>query len=799
MDQAQSLLYQLFMRLWGVKGSLRYRIAAAMCAGLLIPAIIGGFAVTSLKQVQMRKDLESYLNDKVVLLANSLVNPVWNYDTDSVRTIVDAVFFDPQVVRVTVTTLADTTTPFFKREQPGVQRENVLGVRQLLVRDGELIGMLELEIDDNVMQHAFQETRRIYSVLFFVQFVIALGLVILAIRRWVLKPLSALSDFSDQLASGNLEGSLSWRRSDEIGQLALQMDRMRQKLRTAFADQRAILDNVQAGVLFVQDNVIQFANQRAEHIFGYGPGQLCGQSARALHLSDHEYQIFAERTAIKLNSGTASFFEEEICLKRFDGLSFWAWVRGSVLYAGEPIAGQIWVVSDITLRKEAENQINNLAFYDPLTGLPNRRLLLDRLQQQIVAHARTSGNGALFFIDLDNFKTLNDMYGHGIGDLLLQQVAIRLTKCVRESDTVARLGGDEFVVMLDNLSKNFHEAGDQARIVGEKIIEAITQPYLLDSYECNSSPSIGITIFSGESANERMVEELLKQADIALYQAKAAGRNTLRFFDQEMQAKVMERALMEMDLREALGNQQFHLYYQAQVGRDGLLGAEVLLRWIHPERGMVSPAQFIPLAEDTCLILPVGTWVLETACAQLAVWAKRPETAHLVIAVNVSALQLRHRDFVQQVWNALEKTGADPHRLKLELTESQLANDVESIIAKMTVLKRLGVGFSIDDFGTGYSSLAYLKRLPLDQLKIDQSFVRDILIDPNDAAIAGMVITLAKSLGLSVIAEGVETEAQRDFLAELGCHNAQGYLFSRPLPLPEFEAFCARQLQASEQ
>ncbi|MDP2021882.1 MAG: bifunctional diguanylate cyclase/phosphodiesterase, partial [Hydrogenophaga sp.] len=386
--------------------------------------------------------------------------------------------------------------------------------------------------------------------------------------------------------------------------------------------------------------------------------------------------------------------------------------------------------------------------------------------------------------DLDNFKTLNDTLGHDKGDLLLQRVAQRLVFCVREGDTVARLGGDEFVVMLEGLSENPDEAATQAETVGEKILATLNQPYRLAGYENRSTPSIGVTLFSGHQTS---IDELLKQADLAMYQSKTAGRNTLRFFDPAMQAMVSERAALEVDLREAVRQQQFVLYYQPQVVEDGrLTGAEALLRWQHPRRGLVSPAEFIPLAEETGLILPLGHWVLETACAQLATWANQPKTAQLSLAVNVSANQLHQADFVDQVLAVLSRTGANAKRLKLELTESLLVSDVEKTIAKMAALKAHGVGFSLDDFGTGYSSLSYLKRLPLDQLKIDQGFVRDILIDPNDAAIAKMVVALADSLGLAVIAEGVEIEAQRDFLAHLGCHAYQGYLFSRPLPLDEF-------------
>ena len=446
---------------------------------------------------------------------------------------------------------------------------------------------------------------------------------------------------------------------------------------------------------------------------------------------------------------------------------------------------------NITERKAAEDRIQSLAFSDSLTGLPNRRLLIERLKHALGAATRHQRQGALLLIDLDDFKTLNDTLGHDQGDLLLQQVAIRLRACVRQTDTVARLGGDEFIVLLEDLSEVDQEVATRAMAMGEKVIAALNQPYQLGGSSHHSTASIGVTLFDGKQLES--TEEPLKQADLAMYQAKAAGRNTLRFFDPQMQAIVSARAAMEVNLREALAQQQFQLHYQPQVRDPGLVtGVEALIRWNDPRRGTVSPAEFIPLAEETGLILPLGQWVLESACKQLAQWAGQSAMAHLTVAVNVSARQFRQSDFVKQVMDTLQRTGANPRRLKLELTESMLLNNVEDVIAKMGALNGMGVGLSLDDFGTGYSSLAYLKRLPLEQLKIDRGFVRDILVDTNDAAIARMVIALAETMGLSVIAEGVETEAQRSFLAGLGCHAYQGYLFSKPVPAGELEAFVNR-------
>ena len=434
--------------------------------------------------------------------------------------------------------------------------------------------------------------------------------------------------------------------------------------------------------------------------------------------------------------------------------------------------------------KAAHDEIRNLAFFDPLTGLPNRRLLLDRLRQTLAVSVRSNRKRALLFVDLDDFKTLNDTLGHHIGDLLLQEVARRILATIREADTVARLGGDEFVVLLQELSEVAEEAAAQAKTVAEKILATLHLPYLLDGRECRSSSSIGITVFGSPQSS---TNEVLQQADIAMYQAKAAGRNTLHFFAPALQAAVNARAKMEEDLRQAIKTNDFQLYYQAQVDRGILIGAEALVRWHHPKRGLLAPDEFIPLAEQTGLILSLGDWVLETACKQIAEWAVRKSTSHLTVAVNISARQLLNPDFVKNVLAIVKRTGANPHNLKLELTESMFVEDLEDVVAKMTTLKSHGLRFSLDDFGMGYSSLAYLRRLPLDQLKIDQEFVRDILEDPSSSAIAQSIISLSRAMGLSVIAEGVETAGQRDYLARLGCHSFQGFLFSGPLPVEEFQ------------
>jgi diguanylate cyclase (GGDEF)-like protein/PAS domain S-box-containing protein len=471
---------------------------------------------------------------------------------------------------------------------------------------------------------------------------------------------------------------------------------------------------------------------------------------------------------------------------RSDGSFMWVSISGAPIFDSNGVfKGYRGTGTDISDRKRAEADIERLAFYDALTGLPNRRLLIDRLHQALEFSSRRITHGALLFIDLDNFKVLNDTSGHHMGDELLKQVAERLAQCVRSTDTVARLGGDEFVVMLEDIGEGPEEAGAQAELVGRKVLAALNQEYALDGQRHHSSPSIGVTLFF---QHLHSLEELLKRADLAMYQAKAAGRNTLRFYDPEMQAAATARAALEVDIRESLQRDEFVLYYQPVVDENEVTsGVEALLRWKHPVRGQVSPAEFIPVAEQTGLILQLGQWVMNKACVQLANWARDPCTSDLTIAVNVSARQFRQPEFTSQVKELLRVSGAAPQRLKLELTESLLLSDVDDAIRKMEELQSVGVRFALDDFGTGYSSLSYLKRLPLDQLKIDQSFVRDVLVDPNDAAIARTILNLAQSLDLGVVAEGVETQGQFDFLLQSGCKAFQGYLFGRPVPVEQLK------------
>jgi diguanylate cyclase (GGDEF)-like protein/PAS domain S-box-containing protein len=530
--------------------------------------------------------------------------------------------------------------------------------------------------------------------------------------------------------------------------------------------------------------VYTYVSRQSTAVKGYSPEDLIGHTPIEFmpvediqSVSEIVNHAIASKSAFKLQHRDITH----------TGNVMWEEVSGIPFYNDQgEVIGLRGTGMNITERRIAEEEIHSLAFYDVLTKLPNRRLLMDRMHTALSVSARNHQYGSVLFLDMDRFKNLNDTQGHDYGDLLLVEVAKRIQSCVREIDTVARLGGDEFVILLDEIDGHAEEASRKVAMIAEKIRERLTVPYQLKDIEYHSSPSIGVSLYCGK---EESAVALLKHADMAMYQAKESGRNAVRFFSPAMQLAVETHAALEADLRHAVTNHQLHLHYQIQVDYDGhALGAEALIRWIHPTRGMVSPAQFIPIAEETSLILEIGNWVLDTACRQLSLWKQREMTRELTIAVNVSAQQFKQHDFVATIATALRIHNIEAAQLKLELTESVVLNDVKDVVAKMHALKALGVGLSLDDFGTGYSSLSYLKQLPLDQIKIDQSFVRDIATDPNDAVMVQTIIDLAKNFRLNVIAEGVETDIQLGFLRAHGCMAYQGYFFSKPVAIDQLEA-----------
>jgi len=612
------------------------------------------------------------------------------------------------------------------------------------------------------------------------------------LTRNMTRPLNLLSASMGRAQRGESQVRVEPGGPKDIAEMAHAFNNMMSVLeeREAALSIAAIAFETDEGMLVTDENgLIIRVNQAFSRLTGYSAGEAIGKNPSMLK-SDRQNLEFYQRMWASLRQDNS--WQGEIWNQRKNGEVYPEWLNITAVVGKDgKVTNYVGTFVDFTERKQAENEIQHLAFYDSLSQLPNRRLLLDRLRQAVATGARNQTAGALLFIDLDDFKTLNDTKGHDIGDLMLIDVGKRLLACVREGDTVARFGGDEFVLLLEGLSEEMAQAAVQARHIGEKVLDALNQPYMLEGNEFHSSSSMGITLFANY---KEKLDELLKQADTAMYEAKKSGRNTLRFFDPLMQAELEARAQMEVGLREAVRKQEFRLYYQMQVNQAGhIVGAEVLLRWIHPERGLISPLQFIPLAEESGLILPIGHWVLESACRQLKAWEADPLTRDLQLAVNVSVRQFRQTDFVAQVSGILNRTNINPLRLKLELTESIVLDDVADTISKMQELRQVGVSFSMDDFGTGYSSLAYLTQLPLKQLKIDQSFVRNIGAKASDAAIIQTIIGMADTLGMEVIAEGVETQAQRDFLEGAGCLLYQGYLFGKPVPLEEFDVLLRKQ------
>lgn len=568
-------------------------------------------------------------------------------------------------------------------------------------------------------------------------------------------------------------------RKEAEQKLAVTQDSLKhseERYRTAF---QMTLDAVNLNRL--RDGMYVDCNRAFLSITGYSRDEVIGRTSLELNIwaDPEDRRTMLERLT---NHGACRNLEGRF--RKKNGEVFWGLLSGSVIQLdGESCI--LTITRDISDVKSAEKEINRLAFYDPLTGLPNRRMLLERLRQTAAPDRGTGRTRALLFVDLDNFKTLNETLGHHVGDLLLQESARRLLLATRDGDTAARIGGDEFVVLLENLNDTAEEAASHAKAIAERILASAREPFMLAQREFLITASVGITVFGD---GKESTTEILQQADIAMYQAKAAGRNTIRFFAPALQAVVNARACLEEEIRLGIKENQFVLWYQPQVDDGRIIGAEALLRWNHPSRGILPPFEFIPVAEETGLIVPLGRLVLEIACRQAAKWATRSAGASIPIAVNVSACQFRQDDFVDHVLASIEQAGADPQNIKLEITESMLLDNLEETVALMMTLKSRGIQFSLDDFGTGYSSLAYLKRLPLDQLKIDKTFVRDILANPTNGAVAQAIISLARALGLLVIAEGVETVEQRELLAHLGCSCFQGFLFSRAVPPTEFEA-----------
>lgn len=525
-------------------------------------------------------------------------------------------------------------------------------------------------------------------------------------------------------------------------------------------------------------------NKAFTRITGYTEADVIGQPTRMLGSGRQGPEFYQKLWQAIIEEG---FWQGEIWNRRKNGEVFPEWLTISAVHNDQGLViNYVASLTDITERKNAEQKIQHLAFYDPLTNLPNRRLLRDRLQQAVVSCGRKGMYGALIFLDLDDFKNVNDLYGHQVGDELLCQVALRLTKALREQDTVARLGGDEFVILLEELEPDAEEAGTQVEHIGLNLLQALRQPYLVSGQRFHNSASLGVVMFNNA---HNTVDELMQHADLSMYNSKALGKNALSFYDPKMQAVVSLRLQLEEDIRRGLAAGEFIIYLQSQAGVHGQLeGAEALVRWQHPQRGLLGPGVFIEIAEHSELIELMDLATLKQACELLTRWADQPHRSGLSLSVNISSRLLYREDFIALIKHLLDETRANPQRLKLEITESLLLTDKNKAVVRMQTLREIGIRFSIDDFGTGYSSMTYLQQLPLDQLKIDQSFVRDLPENTSSLAIVHAILAMAHSLGLEVIAEGVENQAQCDALRESGCKHFQGYLFGKPVAVDAFEA-----------
>ncbi|MCF7969654.1 MAG: EAL domain-containing protein [Methylococcaceae bacterium] len=661
--------------------------------------------------------------------------------------------------------------------------KNKIDVTQPIIFTEEKIGWVMIELD-RTFHHANLAKIWENGLLYALVAIIFSGFITALASRYLTRRLYLIQQVADQVQAGaNLRVTMSG--NDEAAKLARQFNSMldslaqrEQQLASFYLLDLVGLTITSPDKAWIRTNeclckMLEYSEQELREMTWAQlthPDDLCSDEEQFTRLLANEIEGYSLEKRFISRTGKVIPTQLVVRCARKD--------NGEVDYV-------MSMVEDISQRKADAEKIKQLAFYDPLTKLANRRLLQDRLHQALVSSARNGHGGALLFLDLDNFKTLNDSLGHDMGDILLQQVAERLNACIRKGDTVSRFGGDEFVVLLENLSVQPFKAVKQAGDIANKILSSLNQSYQLASHQYSSSTSIGIVLFKDNQSNE---DELLKQADIAMYQAKNSGRNALRFFDPEMQASLTARVTLEKELKLAVKNQQFQLYYQIQVDSSQRpLGAETVIRWVHPERGVISPFHFIAFAEETGSILEIGQWVLNSACAQLKWWQKKDRTRELTLSVNVSAKQFHQVDFVDKVRSTVLLHGINPKLLKLELTESLLLNNIEDVIEKMTNLTEIGIQFSLDDFGTGYSSLQYLKRLPLYQLKIDQSFVRDIVSDENDRKIIRTIISMAKSMDLNLIAEGVETEQQQALLLSEGCTHFQGHLYSMPVPINEFE------------
>ncbi|MDD4912460.1 MAG: EAL domain-containing protein [Sideroxydans sp.] len=781
-------------------GSLRKQLIVGM--SLVIATLMALFVIT-LTHRQLQEDTHNHTQQLISLAESTAVSSsVWvsSKDYSGLQEIVLSIARYPNLRYIIV---MDTRGQIVAHNDPSKiglhltdlpiqtglttlnQTPSMIDVISPIKFTGKHIGWVRLGIDRRHFNEVVAETRQQGFVFTLIGVLLSIMIASL-VANYLTRRLASIQRVADGVNAGQADARVSLLGNDEAAILARQFNDMLDSLAQRDAQLRSFyeFDIVGLAITSPEKGWIRI-NQCLCNMLEYSEQELRGMTWDATTHPDDLPASLEQYNKLLANEISLYSLEKRFISKSGKVIPVLLVAR-CIRKANGEVDYVTAMFQDISARKEAEKAIETLAYFDPLTKLPNRRLFMDRLHTAFLNSNRNNLYGAVLFIDMDKFKVLNDTLGHDSGDMMLIQVAQRIQGCIREVDTVARFGGDEFLVLLADVDASTDKASQRVATVAEKIRTALTKPYNLKDREYISSPSIGIALYRGL---EKSVDDLLKHADMAMYQVKDSGRNAVRFFDPSMQLAVETRASLESDLRQAITHHQLQLYYQIQVDQKHRpIGAEALLRWNHPTRGLVPPAQFIPVAEQSSAIIEIGDWVMETACRQLAAWAKADHTNNLIIAVNVSALQFSQPDFVSKVDNLLHTTGIEASKLKLELTESVVLTNTADVINKMFALKALNVKLSMDDFGTGYSSLSYLKQFPLDQLKIDQSFVRDMTTDPNDAVMVQTIIDLAKNFRLSVIAEGVETEEQLSLLLHQGCLTYQGYLFGKPLPIAQFEA-----------
>lgn len=744
----------------------------------------------------LRNSLDREL-DELGIYVPSLSGSVWDFDEKQIQLSLDAWALLANIDRVSVTSSSDRKTWVSGKQLSSNIVTRTYSLRHNVMGKETEIGRLEVVASLSAIHR--QVAGRAVAIILsngIKTFLVALFMAYL-FRRLVTGRLEQLARKVTLLVpqKNSVSDPASWpEHLDELATVEWTIDQTAQNLATVvdklrivneqlqgrITEQDALLHNALVGIVMVRAGIIVFCNRRFEEMLGFEPDKLTGQSVQVLFATNEQYNEFESNLQFTLEQGMN--FSGAFELVRRQSGPFWAEMSGRALDSSRPELGSIWIFSDITERKEVEEKIAFIAYHDVLTGLPNRLLFSDRFKQAMAYADRSGSRVALLFLDLDNFKTINDSLGHAIGDGLIKHVAACLKECVRDTDTVSRQGGDEFLIVLPNLSEADATAG-----IAAKIMDRLLESSMIDGHELNTSVSIGIAIYPDDGCD---FDTLMKKADMAMYRAKDGGRNGYRFFDEHMNVDALEQMNIRNGLRRALARGEFSLHYQPQIALadDSLIGVEALLRWEHPEWGMVSPAKFIPVAEDSGLIVQIGEWVLHEACRQLAAWQKAG-LPNMVVAVNLSAVQFRRGDVVKSVYSAVNQSGIDPRYLELELTESILIGETDTALANMMRLKRFGVQLSIDDFGTGYSSLSYLKRFQVNKLKIDQSFVRGLANNPEDTAIVRTIIQMAKSFGLQTIAEGVEDQNCLDILRSLHCDAAQGYFFARPMPAADLPTY----------